>query len=142
MQYEKNKNVSLLSAPIPIKSLPEGIKFLHSLIAPGIKEGDFYYAWKFVARHCAIGSSHIKGVDFYQSYSPVAHVDSLRINIYITSMHILTSRILDVSNKFQNENVPIHERVCVSPPPYYIDWFEISYPDVPLNQYHVPFCLQ
>ena len=40
VQYDKNKNVSLLSAPIPIKSLPEGKKVLHSLIAPSIKEGD------------------------------------------------------------------------------------------------------
>ena len=29
VQYYKNKNVSLLSAPIPIKYLPEGKKILH-----------------------------------------------------------------------------------------------------------------
>ena len=40
VQYEKNKNVSLLLAPIRIKSLPEGTKVLGSLIAPNIKEGD------------------------------------------------------------------------------------------------------
>ena len=40
-QYDKNKNVSLLSAPIPIKSLPIGTKVLRSLIAPSIKEGDW-----------------------------------------------------------------------------------------------------
>ena len=57
-------------------------------------------------------------------------------------MHRLTARILDVSNAFQNTNVPINERVCVSPPPYYIDWFEKSYPDVPLNQDDGPFCIQ
>ena len=39
-------------------------------------------------------------------------------------MHRLTARILDVINSFQNTNVPIHEIVCVSPSPYYIDWFE------------------
>ena len=38
------------------------------------------------------------------------------------------------SNAFQNTNVPIHERVCVIPPPYYLDWFEKSYPNVPLNR--------
>ena len=48
-------------------------------------------------------------------------------------MHRLTARILDVSNAFQNTNVPIHERVCTSPTPYYLDWFERTYPDVPLN---------
>ena len=58
-----------------MKFLPEGTKFLRSIIAPSIKEGDCSDAWKFVARHCANGSSQIKGIDFYQSYSPVAHSD-------------------------------------------------------------------
>ena len=40
VQYDKNKNVSLLSAPTPIKSLPEETKVLCSLIAPSIKEGE------------------------------------------------------------------------------------------------------
>ena len=53
-----------------------------------------------------------------------------------------TVRILDVSNSFQNKNVPIHERVCVSPPPYYLNWFERSYPNIPLNLDDGPFCLQ
>ena len=57
-------------------------------------------------------------------------------------MHRLTTRILDVSNAFQNTNVTIHESVCVSPPPYYLDWFEIYYPNVPLNQDDGPFCHQ
>ena len=57
-------------------------------------------------------------------------------------MHKLTARILDVSNAFQNINVPIHERLCVGPPPYYIDWFERSYPDVPLNLDDGTFGLQ
>ena len=133
VQYDKNKNVSLLSAPIPIKSLPEGTKFLCSLIAPSIEEGNCSDAWKFVARHCENGSSHIKVIDFDQSYSPVSHADSSRINIAIASMHRLTASILDVSNAFQNTNVPIYERFCASPPPYYLDWFERSHPNVPLN---------
>ena len=56
-------------------------------------------------------------------------------------MHRLTARILYVSNAFQNTNVPIHERVCVSTPPYYLDWFERSYLNVPLNQDDGPFGL-
>ena len=93
VQYDKNKNVSLLSAPIPIKSLPEGKKVLRSHIAPGIEEGDCSDACKFVARHCANGSYQIKGIGFYKSYSPVAHADSFRINIDILYMHRLTARI-------------------------------------------------
>ena len=60
----------------------------------------------------------------------------------IADMHRLTTRVLDVSNAFQNTYVPIHEIVCVSPPPYYLDWFEIYYPNVTINQYYGPFFLQ
>ena len=49
-------------------------------------------------------------------------------------MHRLTDRILDVSNAFQDKNVPIHERVYVSPPPYNQYCFERPYPNVPLNR--------
>ena len=57
-------------------------------------------------------------------------------------MHRLNARILDVSNSFQNTNVTIHERVCVIPPPYYLEWFERSYPHVTLNRDDGPFFLQ
>ena len=74
-----------------------------------VKEGDCSDAWKFVARHCANVSSQIKDIDFDQSYIPVAHADSFRINITIAYMHRLTVSILDVSNLFHNTNVSIHE---------------------------------
>ena len=38
VKYDKNKNISLLSDPIPIKYLPEGTKVLCSIIDPSIKE--------------------------------------------------------------------------------------------------------
>ena len=57
-------------------------------------------------------------------------------------MHRLTTSILDVSNAFQNTNVLIYEIVCVSTPPFYLDWFEISYPNVPINRDDGPFCIQ
>ena len=57
-------------------------------------------------------------------------------------MHRLTARILDVSDSFLNTNFPIYERFCVSPQPYYLNWFERSYPIVPITRYDGPFCLQ
>ena len=72
----------------------------------------------------------------------MAHADSLRINIDIEDMHRLTARILDVSNLFHNTNVLIHERVCVSTLPYYLDWHERSYPNVTINKDDGTFLLQ
>ena len=57
-------------------------------------------------------------------------------------MHRLNARILYVTNTLQNKNVTIHERVCVIPPPYYLDWFEIYYPNVTTNRDDGPFFLQ
>ena len=65
LQYDKNKNVSLISSLIPIKPLPNLTKFLRSLISQIIKEGDCSDAWKFVALDCENGSSQIQGIYFY-----------------------------------------------------------------------------
>ena len=87
------------------------------------------------ACHCANGSSQIHGIGFDMYYIPVANSDSFIINISITAMHILTASILDVSDAFQNKTFPVHEILFVGPPPYYLDWFEISYPNFPSNVY-------
>ena len=127
MQYDKTINVILLLAPIPIKYLPEGKKTsINSFLL--VLRKVFYDAWKFVAHHCANGSYHIKGIDFDQPYSPVAHADSFRINISTVDIHILTAIILYAINAFQNKKFPAHEIVYVSTPPYYLDWFERYYP--------------
>ena len=112
-------------APIPIKYFPEVKKVLHSLIVIIITGSDCYDAWNVFERHCANGSSKVPGIDFDQYYSTVSYSDFFRINIAIAAMHRLTARILDVSNEFQNKNVPISDRLCASPPTYFLDWFEI-----------------
>ena len=53
-------------------------------------------------------------------------------------MHRLTAWILYDSNT----NVLICDKVFVCTPLYYLDWFERSYPNVPLNLDDVPFRLQ
>ena len=110
-------------------------------MATVIKEGDCYDACNFSC-HCENWSYQIQVIEFYQYYSPVAHSDEFRINIYIAAMNRLTSIIFDVINVFQKIYFPIHEIVCVIPPPYYLDWLEKSYPSVTLNQDEGPFCLQ
>ena len=86
--------------PKPIKSLPERKNVLRSLIITTIKEGDCYDACKLFVYHCENGSYHIQGDDIYQSYSPVAHSESFRINISIVTMHRFPARIFDVRNAF------------------------------------------
>ena len=63
-------------------------------------------------------------------------------NTDIMNVYRLTARIFDVRNEFQNTHSPIYERVCVSPPPYYLYWFVISYLNVTLNKDEGPFFIQ
>ena len=72
----------------------------------------------------------------------MAHADFFRINVSVIDMHRLADSILYISNAFHHTNVPIHERVYVSTPPYYIDWFDKYYPNFPLNQDYGQFFLQ
>ena len=97
----QEKYFILLLSNIPIKYLLEDTKVIRSLIDPSIKEGNCFDAWKFVARPFKNGSSQIQGIDFDQSYSPVAHVNSFKTKISIAAMHrLLSDRILGVSNAF------------------------------------------
>ena len=84
------------------------------------------------ARHCAHRCSHIQGAGFGKCYGPVGHAESFIIYISIPGMHRLTTNILDVSNVLQNTNSPIRLIFSVSPPPYYLEWLELFYPNVTL----------
>ena len=137
----QKKNLNLLWGPMPIKSIPYGTNIFCSLIDSSIQERNCSDAW-FFSCHYVNGSDHIQGVNFDHSYSPVDHAESLRINIDIANMNRLTTIILNVSNTFQNKKVSNHERFCVIPPPYYLDWFEKYYPNVTINIDDVQFFIQ
>ena len=77
---------------------------------------------------CENGISQIQGVGFDQYYSRVAHYESFRINISFADMHRITAMILGVINYSQNKIFPIHKRVCVSPPPHYLEFLKKYYP--------------
>ena len=76
VEYDMNKKFNLLLDLIMIKYFPGVTKVLRSIIATSIKEGDCYGECKFVSCNFTNGSSHIKGVDFDQYYSPVTYTDS------------------------------------------------------------------
>ena len=83
--------------------------------------------------HYENGSYTIQVVDINHPYSTVTHYDYLRINITIMDIHILTARIWDVRNDFQNKHFHINKIVCVSLPPYNMEWFEQYLPNFLLN---------
>ena len=106
VQYDKNKNVKLLSEPLKTKPLLDVTKVLCSLIAPSIKEGDYYDASNFFARHYGNGSSHIQYIDFGQSYIPVERSDSFIVNISIAAKYRLTAMVLNFGNDIKIKMFP------------------------------------
>jgi hypothetical protein len=133
-QYDKNAEANLFTKPIPVKSLPSDTKILRSIINPNVKPTDVSGMWQFITRHCANGSSMIRGIDFQESYSAVALASSVRISISIAAAENMIMAIIDVKNAFQNTMIPEDQRQHLSLPPYYISWFRRKYPTVTIEE--------
>ena len=125
--YSKNAKALAFTAPFPRELLPPNARILKSVLAfrvktlsPGVY--DLY------SRHCANGSTQIKGLDYKESYAPIAVIDSIRVCIAISADLCLIIFIIDVSNAFQNTPVNINERIHLYLPPYYLEWFRQQYP--------------
>jgi hypothetical protein len=132
-QYSKNASMLVLSQPVPRAKLPKDTKVYRSVIAPRIKEKgkDLY---KFEARHCLDGQNMVQGKDFDFSFSPTISYPGMRIVLAFCAVLNLTSAILDVENCFQNDAIKPEQRLFVTAPPLYIQWFKETYPDIKLEQ--------
>ena len=121
-QYSKNDAVRLVAQPTPIENVPEDKKVLRTVISTKVKKkGPSLY--QLVARMCADGSRQEKGIDFQFSYSPTAGAAPIRITTSIAASRGWTLAIIDVVNCFQSTLIPAEERVIISMPPLYKQWF-------------------
>lgn len=68
-----------------ICDLPVGFKALDTKIVLKIKkvESNDIYAFDFQARLCGIGSLQTQGIDFNETYAPVAAYNSIRVFLSI-----------------------------------------------------------
>ncbi len=61
-------------------------------------------------------------IDFMDSYSPMASIDSIRTLLNISAAKGLTVRVMDISNAFQNAIIfDDTERVYITLPPFYLE---------------------
>jgi len=79
------------------------------------------------ARLVAQGYSQIEGIDFGETYAPVARLESIRILLAYASSHNFKLQQMDVKSAFLNG--PLHELVYVKQPPGFED------PDFPNHVY-------
>jgi hypothetical protein len=71
------------------------------------------------ARLVAMGYSQVKGLDFGETYAPVARLESIRILLAYATYHGFKLYQMDVKSAFLNG--PIKEEVYVEPPPGFKD---------------------
>ena len=125
--YTKNAKSHTFTAPFPIENAPPGINILRSVVSHRVKDlgNDTYDLY---SRHCANGSTMVKGLDFKESYAAIAVIDSCRIILAIASRYGLIIFVIDIKNAFQTTLLSPHERVYLHLPPYYLKWFKETYP--------------
>jgi len=128
--YNKMLNCGTFSAPILRSSVPLNKTILRPQIACRVKDTSIPHQYDLYARTCADGSTQKENIDFTDSYSPVASIDSLHLLLNLAASEGLIIGIMDISNAFQNSVIfDAKERVYIPLPPLYLDWFRHQWPD-------------
>ncbi|KAK1643102.1 hypothetical protein QYE76_060907 [Lolium multiflorum] len=83
------------------------------------KQDEFGNVVRNKARLVAQGFSQVEGIDFGETYAPVARLESIRILLAYASHHNFKLQQMDVKSAFLNG--PIHEEVYVKQPPGFED---------------------
>ncbi|KAK1616242.1 hypothetical protein QYE76_021759 [Lolium multiflorum] len=83
------------------------------------KQDEFGNVVRNKARLVAQGFSQVEGIDFGETYSPVARLESIRILLAYASRHNFKLQQMDVKIAFLNG--PLHEEVYVKQPPGFED---------------------
>ncbi len=121
------------SAPMLRSTVPPSQKILRPRVSCRVKDTPTPNQYDLYARTCADGSIQQEHIDFTDSYSPVASIESIRVLLNIAASSGLLVNILDISNAFQNSIIfDVTERVYMSLPPLYLEWFIHQWPDFPL----------
>ena len=125
--YTKNAKTHTFTAPFPIEDAPKDVNILRSVVSHRVKDlgNDTYDLY---SRHCANRSTMVKGLDYKESYAAIAVIDSCRIVIAIASRYGLIIFITDIKNAFQTTLLHPSERIYLHLPPYYLQWFNETYP--------------
>ena len=126
----KNANVALSSMPFPAKTLPPHTKIYKPVLAPSIKrKDDMPNCYDLRIRLCQNGKEDsIDKVN--NSHSPTCLADSMRFTLTVSAC------FSNIVNFFQNAIRDPKDKVCMCLPPYYLEWFNFTYPNtrVTLNK--------
>jgi len=139
--YTKNAKSHTFTAPFPIEDAPKHANILRSVVNHRVKDLG-HDTYDLYSRHCANGSTMIKGLDYTESYAAIAVIDSCRIVIAIASRYGLVIYIIDIKNAFQTTLLHPNERIYLHLPPFYLQWFRETYPNHKLPPAKTIYILQ
>jgi hypothetical protein len=126
------------SAPILRSSIPAHKMVLRPRVTCKVKDTLVPNQYDLYARTCADGSTQRENIDFTDSYSLVASIDSICLLLNLAASKGLLISIMDISNAFQNSIIfDATERVYLSLPPLYLDWFRQHWLDYQLPSLNI-----
>ncbi|KAK1667120.1 hypothetical protein QYE76_055279 [Lolium multiflorum] len=111
--FKRNKVWTLVKKPKECRNVI-GTKWIFKN-----KQDEFGNVVRNKARLVAQGFSQFEGIDFGETYAPVARLESIRILLAYASHHNFKLQQMDVKSAFLNG--PLHEEVYVKQPPGFED---------------------
>ncbi|KAK1653233.1 hypothetical protein QYE76_071038 [Lolium multiflorum] len=111
--FKRNKVWTLVKKPKECRNVI-GTKWIFKS-----KKDEFGNVVRNKARLVAQGFSQVEGIDFGETYAPVARLESIRILLAYASHHNFKLQQMDVKSAFLNG--PLHEEVYVKQPPGFED---------------------
>ncbi|KAK1683899.1 hypothetical protein QYE76_044747, partial [Lolium multiflorum] len=111
--FKRNKVWTLVEKPKECRNVI-GTKWIFKN-----KQDEFGNIVRNKARLVAQGFSQVEGIDFGETYAPVARLESIRILLAYASHHNFKLQQMDVKSAFLNG--PFHEEVYVKQPPGFED---------------------
>ncbi|KAK1629876.1 hypothetical protein QYE76_004191 [Lolium multiflorum] len=111
--FKRNKVWTLVEKPKECRNVI-GTKWIFKN-----KQDEFGNIVRNKARLVAQGFSQVEGIDFGETYAPVARLESIRILLSYASHHNFKLQQMDVKSAFLNG--PLHEEVYVKQPPGFED---------------------
>ncbi|KAK1662591.1 hypothetical protein QYE76_050750 [Lolium multiflorum] len=111
--FKRNKVWTLVEKPKECRNVV-GTKWIFKN-----KQDEFGNIVRNKARLVAQGFSQVEGIDFGETYAPVARLESIRILLAYASHHNFKLQQMDVKSAFLNG--PLHEEVYVKQPPGFED---------------------
>ncbi|KAK1642763.1 hypothetical protein QYE76_060568 [Lolium multiflorum] len=120
--FKRNKVWTLVDKPKECRNVL-GTKWIFKN-----KQDEFGNVLRNKARLVAQGFSQIEGIDFGETYAPVARLESIRSLLAYASHHNFKVQQMDVKSAFLNG--PLHEEVYVKQPPGFED---LNFPNYVYN---------